>query len=138
MSVDSVWDIQTAVFARLSSDTNLTALLADGAGGVRDHVPPATAFPYLVIGETRSKPMDMVGYSGYESYLTIHVYSRSAGMNETRQIMAAVYDRLHNADFSIPSQHLVLCQLQQSEARLEVDGKTRHGSQQFQIITEPL
>lgn len=138
MSADSVWDVQTAIFSRLSSSSALTSFLTDGADGVRDHVLPSTAFPYVVIGETRSKPFDMAVWSGYEVFFTIHIYSRSAGMNETRQIMEAVYNSLHNAEFNVPNQHLVLCQLQQSETRLEADGKTRHGIQQFRIITEPV
>lgn len=138
MSAESVWDVQTAIFSRLSSDENLTTLLADGVQGVRDHVPLNTSFPYLVIGETRCKPFDTVAEEGMENIFTIHCYSRESGMNETRQIMSAIYDSLHNADFSVPNQSLISCRLQQSETRLESDGKTRHGIQQFQIITEPV
>ncbi len=138
MSTDSTWDVQSALFAKLSADSNLTGLLANGTNSVLDHVLSGTLFPYVVIGETHSSPLDTSGSAGYEVVISIHTYSRGVGMNETRQIMSAIYDNLHRADFTVPNQTMVMCKLLDTETRLDVDGKTRHGVQRFQIITEPL
>lgn len=138
MSADSSWDVQSGVFTLLTQTSALTALLADGAGSILDHVPAGTAFPYVVLGETHCLPMDSQCFSGNEVTLTLHIYSRGAGMQETRGIMAAVYDALHNADFVVPNQVLVLCQSIESATGLEDDGLTRHGLQRFRIITEPV
>ncbi len=138
MSADSIWDVQTGVFAHLAATSAITALLAGGAGGVLDHVPAGTAFPYVVLGETRSLPLDSQRVSGNDVTLTLHTYSRGSGMQQARRIMAAIYDALHNIYFSVPNQTLVLCQCLDAETRLEADGLTRHGIQRFQIITEPV
>jgi len=138
MSADSTWDVQTAVFTKLSTDTALTNILADGAGGVLDHVPSEIKFPYVVIGETRSEPLDTMAISGYDVTLTIHTYSQGVGMSETRQIVSVIYNSLHNVSFNVANQILILCQLIDTETKLDIDGKTRHGIQRFQIITEPV
>jgi hypothetical protein len=138
MSVDSVWDVQTGVYGCLTANAGLTDLLAAGANGVLDHVPPGTEFPYVVIGESSARPMDSQGVSGNDVILAIHTYSRGSGMQQVRHIMSAVYDALHNASFAVPHQALILCQCLGAETFLEGDGMTRHGAQRFQIITEPV
>ncbi len=136
MSVDSTWDVQSSLFTRLSADENLTGLLANGTNSVLDHVLSGTLFPYVVLGETRATPLDTSASAGYEVVISIHTYSKGVGMNEARQIMASIYDCLHRADFEVPNQTMVMCKLLDTEARLDVDGKTRHGIQRFQVITE--
>lgn len=136
MSAHSLWDVQSGVYACLAADTALGALLPAG-GGVFDHVPPQTPFPYVVIGETAARPLDAQGAAGHDVTLAIHVYSRGTGMKELRQVMTAVYEAMHVADFAVPGQTLALCRCQSSETALEGDGMTRHGVLRFQIITEP-
>lgn len=138
MSADSSWDVQAGVFTRLTGVSAVTSLLAGGAAGVLDHVPEGTAFPYIVIGEASSQPLDSQGSSGNDVTVAIHTYSRGIGMKEVKNIMSAVDDALHDISFTVPNQILVLCQRLESQAVLEDDGQTRHGIQHFQIITEPV
>lgn len=138
MSADSSWDVQTGVYAHLAGTAAVTGLLAGGAAGILDHVPPGTNAPYVVIGDLQAQPMDTQGGSGNDVTLNLHVYSRGSGMQEARGIMAALYDALHNASFSVPDQTLILCQCQGGGVSLEADGVTRHGVLRFQIITEPV
>jgi hypothetical protein len=137
MSADSGWDVQTGVFNALTGTSALTTQLAGAAAGVLDHVPAGTAFPYVVIGEARSVPMDSQDSFGSDVTLTLHTYSRGGGMQEARHIMSAIYDALHDISFAVPNQTLVLCRCLDSETALEADGLTRHGVQRFQVITEP-
>ena len=145
MSADSLWDVQTRVFTVLTATSALTALLANGAGSILDHVPTGTAFPYVVLGAAHSVPSDTQGVSGNEVTLTLDTYSRATGTEETRRIMSRIYDALHNAVFTVPNQVLVQCQCLDSATGLEADGMgrfaqnaaVRHGVQRFRIITEP-
>lgn len=145
MSADSLWDVQTGVYTLLTTDAALTALLANGANSILDHAPVGTAFPYVLLGAASSQPSDTQGFSGNEVTLTIDTYSRGTGMEETRKIMSAIYDALHNAVFAVPHQVLVQCQCIGSATAVEPDGLkryeqntlVRHGSQKFRIITEP-
>jgi len=146
MSADSLWDVQTGVFTVLTGTSSLTALLANGAASVLDHVPTGTAFPYVVIAAAQSVPMDTQGVSGNEVTLTIDTYSHATGMQEARHIMSKIYDALHNAAFTVPNQVLVQCQCLSAATGLEADGMgrfeqnaaVRHGAQRFRIITEPV
>ncbi len=145
MSADSLWDVQTGVYALLTTTPALTSLLANGAAGVLDHAPAGTAFPYVLLGAAEAQPSDTQGFSGNEVTLAIETYSRAGGMEETRKIMSAIYDALHNAAFAVPNQVLVQCQCVSSATAVEADGLrryeqnalVRHGSQKFRIITEP-
>ncbi|MDE2337569.1 MAG: DUF3168 domain-containing protein [Alphaproteobacteria bacterium] len=146
MSADSLWDVQTGVYALLTTTAALTAQLAAGAGSVLDHVPEGAPFPYVVLGAASSVPSDTQGFSGSEATLTIDTYSRGAGMEETRRIMSAIYDALHAAAFSVPNQTLVQCRCVESATSVEADGLrryeqnalVRHGVQKFRVITEPV
>lgn len=145
MSADSLWDVQTGIYAVLTGTPGLTALLTNGAGSILDYVPTGTAFPYVVLGAAQSVPLDTQGVSGNEVTLTIDTYSRATGMDELRHIMSRIYDALHNATFAVPNQVLVQCQCIGSETAVEPDGlgrlqqnaAVRHGVQRFRIITEP-
>jgi hypothetical protein len=135
MSADSAWAVQAAVYSRLAATAPLTSLLT---GGVRDHVPPGTPFPYLVLAEMRLRSLDTQQGGGHDITLALRSYSRGEGMKELRSIMAAVFDALHNASFTVSGQTLVLCQEIEAETRLEPDGLTRSGLQRFRIVTEPV
>ena len=138
MPQDSCWAVQAAVYARLSGDSGVTALLGAGASGVFDHVPQASVFPYIALGGMEARPEETQDGRGYDITLDIHCYSRSLGMKQSRAIIAAVSAALHEADFAVTGQSLVLCRLERQETRLEQDGETRHGLMRFRIITEPL
>jgi hypothetical protein len=136
MPKESIWDIQKAVYDSLSSDGVLTALLADGADSVFDHVPPGSAFPYIVIGEMSSRPLDTMGGHGRDVSVTIHSYSRGRGMKELKAIMCAVFEGLHDADFAIDGHDMISCRETVTDCFVEQDGDTRHGVQRFRIVTE--
>lgn len=137
MPSDGAFDVQKAVYDRLSATPGLTALLAAGASGVFDHVPRGSVFPYVAIGEMRLQPLDTQGGFGSDITLSIHSYSRGAGHKEAREITSAIYDALHEAEFSVANRTLVLCRLSGAASFMESDGETYHGLQRFQIITEP-
>ena len=138
MSAESIWDAQGGVFTRLAGVAALTSLLAAGANSILDHVPAGTVFPYVVLGEASSTPVDSQRTSGNDVTVTIHTYSRGFGMKQAKQIMLAIYDALHNVAFAVPNQTLVLCQCLDAHTLLEGDGLTRHGIQRFQLITDPV
>ncbi len=138
MPQDSCWAVQAAVYGRLSGNAGVTALLAAGAAGVFDHMPQSSVFPYIALGDMAARPEETQSGGGYDITLDIHCYSRALGMKQSRAIRAAVSAALHEADFAVTGQSLVLCRLERQETRLEADGETRHGVLRFRIITEPL
>src|SRR5690625_7353715 len=83
--------IQTAIYQALSTLSY----------PVYDDVPQGAAFPYIVIGDDTSIPFDDDCNVGAESTITIHVWSIYSGRLEVKQIMNAVYNRLHRQNLSI-------------------------------------
>ena len=136
MTADSQLALQASVLTALRSTGALTALLGNGSNGVLDHVPENTAYPYVVIGESRGRPFDTKTEQGMEQTLTIHSWSRYRGMKELKEIMAAVVAALDRQSLSIVGHSLVLLQFESSETQLDRDGLTRHGLQRFRALTE--
>lgn len=130
------WNVQAGLYTCLAATHTLTDLLADAAQSVCDHVPANAVFPYIVIGNMSSRPLDTQRYEGRETTAVIHSYSRKDGMKELKNIMTAVQEALHHVDFSVDDETLVMCQEISSDTFLENDGETRHGVQHFRIITE--
>lgn len=132
MSLDSQWDTQTAVFTKLAGHTPLTALAP-----VYDDVPDNAAFPYVTLGTLQAERLSTQTSDGLRLLLTIESFSRYRGFYELRRIMAEITAALDRAALTIPGQVAVSCRLLSAASLADSDGRTRRGTQQFEIITEP-
>lgn len=137
MSIESQWDVQTAIYTALTTHTGLTNLLADAGNSVFDHVPKQTKFPYIVIGDHRAKPFETQQNAGMDIEITLHSWSQYQGQKEIKEITSEIYTVLHDTDFLIPNHILVMNRLLSTETKLEKDGVTYHSIQIFRILTEP-
>lgn len=126
------WEIQVAVLARLAAYGPLAAFVS---GRIYDDVPQNAPFPYVVIGEADSIPFDDDVNDGEDTDLTIHVWSRSAGRKEVKQMMAAIYAALHRYPLPITGAHTVLMDFDYQNSFLDPDGITRHGVIRFRLLT---
>lgn len=145
-------DIQQAIYTALATDGSVDALLArqrDPSGeptngpAVYDHVPqpPDGAddswFPYITIGDNTSDDWDTDTERGLDTTVTIHVWSRSRGRMQAREIQGAVYEALHRYDaIPVDGQDTVLMQQEMAQVLVDPDGKTRHGVQRFRLLTD--
>lgn len=130
--------LQTALYSRLTGDAPLTALLAAGAGGILDHVPAGTPFPYIVLGEATQTPIGTQDGVDFDITLNIQGFSRYNGFAEIQNIMSAISTALENAVFPVSGHQLVLCLSLDSSTLLEGDGETRSSLQRFRIVLSPL
>lgn len=139
MSAAALWPLQQAVYDRLTADAGLTALLAEGAAGVFDHVPQASAFPYVTIGEASAVPGELASKTepALAQSLTLHVWSRDRGFGETKRILAALTAALDDAPLTVAGQTLVALRFEFAATFLDPDGLTRHGVQRFRAWTQP-
>jgi len=143
VSAAALWPLQQAVYDRLTADAGLTALLAEGAAGVFDHVPQASAFPYVTIGEASAAPGELASKTeaALAQSLTLHVWSRDRGFGETKRILAALAAALDDASGGAPltvaGQTLVALRFEFAATFLDPDGLTRHGVQRFRAWTQP-
>ena len=142
--------VYSALFTRLTGYAPLTAQLAShnyGGGmtlpAIYDDVPQAadgavtSAFPYVRIGAFIRDENDTDTELGFTGTLTIHTWSRGAGMKQAEAIMDAIYDALHFYNLIVTGYGVSTIHQEFAEIMLDSDGKTRHGVQRFRIILEP-
>ena len=131
MSADSSWELQQAVFTALTGDAPLMAMIT----GIHDHVPEGAAFPYVTMGEASAIAWGAAGVDGVESTLILHVWSRSRGRKEVKQITAEMHRILHDADLAVTGHALIWLRFEQSRSLLDADGATYHGIARFRALT---
>lgn len=128
--------VQTAEFELLSGDTILASL---APGGVHDEVPPATAFPYVVIGAEPTKiPDDTLTESGEDITSTIHVFSKARGNAEVLRIMDRIEELLDGQTLDVVGWRAWRVEAEFSTVLREVDADrvVRHGVQRYRITLE--
>jgi len=130
------WALQQAVFAALTADVALLALL--GAPRVYDDVPQGTDYPCLTFGQSLARDWSTGTEPGHEHILTLHVWSQARGKRQAHEIMGALHAALHEQPLSLAGHRLINLRHEHSEARRDPDGDTIHGIARFRAITEPV
>lgn len=125
------WPLQKAIFEVLS-----TAL--DPIAGY-DAVPQKTTYPYWTVGDDDSrewdtKPSDGDTGAGEDIDVTVHQWSRYQGRKEVKDMQAATYAALHNADLTLDAGKLTQIQWVSSTSFMDEDGITRHGVMRFRAL----
>jgi len=129
------WSLQQSIFAALTADAALTALL--GAGRILDDVPQGTSLPYLTFGQTTARDWSTAGEDGTEHIVTLHVWSAARGKKQAHDILGAVRAALHDRPLSLAGHNLVNLRHEHSATRRDPDGETIHGTARFRAVTEP-
>jgi hypothetical protein len=126
--------LQQAIFAALSADAGVTALI-----GARlfDAVPREAAFPYAVIGDDAETNWSTATEDGSEHIAAIDVWSRGGGHKESKLIADAIRSALDGAALSPTGQVLTGIRYQGADfARLD-DGETYRATLHFRAVMEP-
>ncbi|TCM55669.1 uncharacterized protein DUF3168 [Rhizobium sp. PP-F2F-G48] len=128
--------LQTAVFAKLSGDSALLALL--GPGGIHDRLLESPAHPYLRLAGIESRDWSTASEPGEEHDLAIEVRGPEGGNRVVQEIAARVRALLHDAGLSLAGQHLV--NLRHEATRTARDGAARGhvAAMRFRAVTEPV
>ena len=132
--------VQTAIYQALTASAPLMVLVK----GIFDNVPqlderedPDARFPFVVIGDDDVNEDDTDTSRGFLVEVEIHAWSRKRGRKEIKEIQGLVYEALHRQTLNVAGYHFVDCFFDESETKLDPDGKTRHGISIFRIsITE--
>lgn len=137
MSIASLsGEIAAAIHNRLTTDPALTNILGDPVRAY-DDVPPGAAFPYLTYGPLKvsDEGGDLVGLCRHN--ITLHVWSKYAGRQETFDILDAVAATLEASPLSLPSGHVSLAIIPFIDVLRAPDAKSRHGLLRLILYTEP-
>jgi Protein of unknown function (DUF3168) len=129
------WSLQQALFATLTADAALLALL--GGARVYDDVPQAADFPYLTFAQSVARDWSTASEPGAEHVVSLHVWSQARGRAQVHEIMGAARDALHEQPLALDGHRLINLRHESSEARRAPDGDTYHGIARFRAVTEP-
>ena len=129
------WALQQAIFAALTADAALVALL--GGERVYDDVPSRAEFPYVTFAQTSERDWSTGSEEGSEHVLTLHVWSRAGGRREAHEIMGALRAALNDEALPLSGYRLINLRHEFSEARRDPDGESFHGIVRFRAVTEP-
>lgn len=133
------FEIQQAIYNRLSGDPTLTGLVT----GIYDAVPQPTDssdvndFPFITVGDLGSTDWSTDTDTGTESFNDIHVFSRYNGTKEIKDIQQIIYNLLNRFELPVSGGNTVLCDFDRTtRPMLDPDGKTRHGVIGFRILVD--
>ena len=121
--------IQRAIFAKLSGDTALMALVK----GVFDDVPENQAFPYVVIGEATETPSNTFGRKGKDVTCTIHIWSQAKGNTEALTILDRLNDLLDFEPLAVAGYEVIAVEYENAVTLREPDGVTRQVPVRYRV-----
>jgi hypothetical protein len=130
------WALQQAIYATLSSDDGVKALLGDPPR-VFDAPPRDAAFPYCVIGDDAASDWSTATEQGSEHIVSVHVWSRASGHREAKLIADAVQDALDGAELSVTGQSLIDLRWLDTNVSRDADGETVRAALRFRAVLEP-
>jgi hypothetical protein len=102
---------------------------------VVDYAGPNQEYPYVTIGEFTGAHADTLAEQGADLELTVHVWSRQPGMQQTGALMEAAKDALHRQRFAVSGFQWVDTIWDYAQTLRDPDGKTRHGILRFRVMT---
>ena len=89
--------LQKTVFDTLDGDSNLQSKVSD----VHNFVPQNTTYPYVQVGDDSMADNSTKDLDGNVHSIMIHTWSRYRGDKEAKEIMARIYELLHNSSLSV-------------------------------------
>lgn len=127
---DHSLQLQKTVFDTLDGDSNLQSKVSD----VYNFVPQNTTYPYVQVGDDSMADNSTKNLDGNIHSIMIHTWSRYRGDKEAKEIMARIYELLHNSSLSVSGASLVNARFETSDILNDPDGITKHGVQRFRFV----
>ena len=127
--------LQQAIFAALSANADLKALIGDPPR-LFDFVPRDSAFPYVVIGDGTETNWSTATETGSEHAVAINAWSRATGHKEAKEIAEIVRAALDNAALSLTGFMLVGIRHLATDFARQPDGQTWRATLRFRAVME--
>ncbi|TKZ20882.1 DUF3168 domain-containing protein [Shimia litoralis] len=126
--------LQEAVFLRLSSDPDISALVGTA---IYDAIPSGSVpETYVSLGaETVLDRSDQTG-TGAEHRLTISVITNQSGFATAKILAGAISDRLHDADLGLQRGRLVFLKFDRAAAKRAGSANQRRIDMRFRARVE--
>ena len=122
-----------AIFARLTGDAALTALIP---GGMVDRLLPRAVLPCIVVGDLESRDYSTATEKAEEHFLSLQIWSDANGRKGAGEIAAGVKNLLDDAALSMAGVSLVNLQFVSSRSRREAKTRNLVTEMRFRAVTE--
>lgn len=126
--------IQKRLFEIFTGDAQLTSLLASPTS-IYDFVPQECPYPFISIGEIKSKDRGSHTTDGFDTDLFIDVWDQNTGRKRVHDIMSRIDDLLHNVQWNIEGQREVSLRRSTSNILVDIDSVTYHGIASYKILS---
>ncbi|MFH9957311.1 DUF3168 domain-containing protein [Streptomyces roseolus] len=135
VSAPPMWPIQKAVYGLLAGDPELSGLLV---GGVYDYLPETAPYPFLVVGEAVDTPDNRHRGLGWQTTITLHVWTQAEGNRQGLAIGARVAALLDHQPLALPGYDHIATRYEFAQALTDPEppGNLRHLVQRYRITTE--
>lgn len=126
--------LQKAVFAALTGDTQLAALVT----GVFDQVPETQAYPYVVLGDAVEVPVNAHDRHGSDTTSTLHVWSQYRGYSQALTIAARIVQVLDHQPLTVEGHDHIATRFVSSQTLTDPEppGDIRHVPMRFRTSTQ--
>jgi len=124
--------LQGAYVARLK------AQVSEVANRVYDRIPATAIFPYFQIGDIQTISDGADCLDSTELFVTLHIWSRAGGQEETRRLASAVRAALHEWLPELAGFRVVEHEHRDTRTLDDPDGVTSHGVMTFRALIDPL
>lgn len=143
MSGYSAFEIQKAIDTVLKADATLLALLGNGADSILDNPFAAEIgvglYPVLVYSTIDTTPFDTKTFNGTDASIVLTAYSRTAGKEETANILKQVHSLLNHATLVVEDNQFILCRWDGLSDIVRDDsdeGVNFRGDIRFKVLTQ--
>lgn len=130
---DPSLELQGAITARLKSVSGVTNIAGQR---VYDRVPGEATFPYISFGAEDMISDNAECITAFEHSIQIDCWSRKPGFTEAKNLANEVRLALHEYEFNLSSNALVLFEHRVTRVFRDPDGLTSHAAVTFTAITE--
>ncbi|MGC5009749.1 DUF3168 domain-containing protein [Streptosporangium sp. DT93] len=129
--MSALWPVQQALYARMTADAPLVALVS----GIYDEVPekvPAGK-PYIAFAELTEKDISDHGRRAFEVMATLNIWSAYRGFAANARVLAELDRVLHRVALDVPGWELISIARIADGVRRVNDPNIRQGQARFRV-----
>jgi hypothetical protein len=127
--------VMSAIYAALSGDAALSALL--GGGVISDRLMERAKLPAIVLSAIDSRDYSTASEAGEEHFITLDIWADGQGRKAALTIAARVKALLHDVSLSLGSEHhLVAIRLMEQRSLRQKQRPEQSLSLRFRAVTE--
>lgn len=136
MTYALAWPLQEAIFARLTSDSAVSALLGDALYDAPEHASVSADGIYAILGDEIVSPRSDRDADGAIHQVTISIHAADRGFARAKQAAGAICDALIDADLPLSRGAVVGVFFLGASTAREDQGASRRIDLRFRILVE--